>query len=74
MRWRPAKAFLLDERNALVQEIALDPQCGVTLPEAMTSAFMTFVATVAFFAIAGPLALAFGADSRPNDCQQRRWL
>jgi len=34
---------------------------GVTLPEAMTSAFMTFVATVAFFAIAGPLALVFGA-------------
>src|SRR3989454_4006054 len=34
---------------------------GVTLPEAMTSAFMTFVATIAFFAIAGPLALVFGA-------------
>src|SRR5213596_4130677 len=36
---------------------------GVTLPEAMTSAFMTFVATVAFFAIAGPLALVFGAGA-----------
>ncbi|MGH7644874.1 MAG: lysylphosphatidylglycerol synthase transmembrane domain-containing protein [Gemmatimonadales bacterium] len=36
-------------------------RAGVRLPEAMTSTFMTFVATVAFFAIAGPLAIAFGA-------------
>jgi glycosyltransferase 2 family protein len=36
-------------------------RAGVTLPEAVTSTFMTFVATVAFFAIAGPLALVFGA-------------
>jgi uncharacterized protein (TIRG00374 family) len=34
---------------------------GVRLPEAMTSTFMTFVATVAFFAIAGPLAIYLGA-------------
>src|SRR5437870_3811949 len=34
---------------------------GVRLPEAVTSTFMTFVATVAFFAIAGPLAIYFGA-------------
>jgi len=34
---------------------------GVRVPEAMTSTFMTFVATVAFFAIAGPLAIWFGA-------------
>src|SRR6266704_4946521 len=34
---------------------------GVRLPESMTSTFMTFVATVAFFAIAGPLAIYFGA-------------
>ncbi len=34
---------------------------NVGLPEAMTSTFMTFVATVAFFAIAGPLAIYFGA-------------
>src|SRR6185503_621076 len=34
---------------------------GVRLPEAMTSTFMTFVATVAFFAIAGPMAIYFGA-------------
>src|SRR3989454_216720 len=34
---------------------------GVRLPEAMTSTFMTFVATVAFFAIAGPLTIYFGA-------------
>ena len=37
---------------------------GVPLPVAVTSTFMSFVATVLFFAIAGPLALAFGAGSR----------
>jgi uncharacterized protein (TIRG00374 family) len=36
-------------------------RAGVRLPEAMTSTFMTFVATVAFFAIAGPLAIYLGA-------------
>src|SRR5438046_7238916 len=34
---------------------------GVRLPEAMTSTFMTFVATVVFFALAGPLAIYLGA-------------
>jgi uncharacterized protein (TIRG00374 family) len=34
---------------------------GVQLPEAMTSVFITFVATVAFFALAGPLAIILGA-------------
>src|SRR5437899_5295457 len=34
---------------------------GVRLPEAMTSTFMTFVATVAFFSLAGPLAIYLGA-------------
>lgn len=34
---------------------------GVRLPEAMTSTFMTFIATVAFFAIAGPMAIYAGA-------------
>src|SRR6266545_4696590 len=36
-------------------------RAGVKLPEALTSVFMTFVATVIFFAIAGPLAIWFGA-------------
>ena len=36
-------------------------RAGVRLPEAVTSTFMTFVATVVFFAIAGPLAIYFGA-------------
>lgn len=36
-------------------------QSGIDLPEAMTSVFITFVATVAFFAIAGPLAIFLGA-------------
>ncbi|HXI63258.1 MAG TPA: lysylphosphatidylglycerol synthase transmembrane domain-containing protein [Gemmatimonadales bacterium] len=34
---------------------------GVRLPEAMTSTFITFVATVVFFAVAGPLAIYLGA-------------
>ena len=36
-------------------------EAGIRLPEAMTSVFITFVATVAFFAIAGPLAIFLGA-------------
>src|SRR5439155_12319506 len=35
-------------------------RAGVRLPEAMTSTFLTFVATVIFFAVAGPLAVIFG--------------
>lgn len=34
---------------------------GVPLPEAMISSLMTFVATVVFFSVAGPVALALGA-------------
>jgi hypothetical protein len=34
---------------------------GVPLPVAVTSTFMSFVATILFFAFAGPLALLFGA-------------
>ncbi|MEO8200322.1 MAG: lysylphosphatidylglycerol synthase transmembrane domain-containing protein [Gemmatimonadota bacterium] len=34
---------------------------GVSLPVAVTSTLMTFIATVLFFAIAGPMALIFGA-------------
>ena len=34
---------------------------GIPVPEGVTSIFVTFVATVAFFAIAGPLAVFFGA-------------
>lgn len=36
-------------------------QHGVPYPEATSSSFITFVATILFFAIAGPLALVFGA-------------
>ncbi|HEV8263474.1 MAG TPA: lysylphosphatidylglycerol synthase transmembrane domain-containing protein [Gemmatimonadales bacterium] len=35
-------------------------RAGVRLPEALASVFMTFVATVVFFAIAGPLAIWLG--------------
>jgi len=34
MRWRPAKGFLLDERNVPVHEFVLDPACAVTFAEA----------------------------------------
>src|SRR6267142_1117428 len=34
---------------------------GVPVPEAITSIFVTFIATVGFFAIAGPLAVWLGA-------------
>lgn len=34
---------------------------GIPLPVAVTSTLMSFIATIAFFAIAGPLAIAFGA-------------
>jgi glycosyltransferase 2 family protein len=34
---------------------------GVPLPVAVSSTFMSFVSTVLFFAIAGPLAIVFGA-------------
>lgn len=34
---------------------------GIPLPKAMTTVLMSFIATVAFFAIAGPLALVLGA-------------
>jgi glycosyltransferase 2 family protein len=34
---------------------------GLPLPVAVTSTFISFVATILFFAIAGPLALVFGA-------------
>ena len=36
---------------------------GVPLPEAMTSTAMSFLTTVIFFAIAGPLAVVFGAGT-----------
>jgi hypothetical protein len=36
---------------------------GVPVPEAMTSTVMSFLTTVIFFAIAGPLAVVFGAGT-----------
>src|SRR3989475_1004617 len=40
-------------------------RAGVRLPEAMTSTFMTFVATVIFFAVAGPPPPYLGAGEAP---------
>ena len=34
-RWRPAKAFLVDERSQLLREFILDPSCQVTYEEAV---------------------------------------
>lgn len=36
-------------------------RAGVPVPEAMIATFMSFVGTVAFFAVAGPLAIVLGA-------------
>src|SRR2546428_12518059 len=36
-------------------------RAGVPVPVALSSIFVTFMATVGFFAIAGPLAVWFGA-------------
>ena len=33
-RWRPTKAFLVDERGRLLREFTLDPKCKVTYAEA----------------------------------------
>jgi uncharacterized protein (TIRG00374 family) len=40
---------------------------GVSLPVAVTSTLMTFIATVIFFAIAGPLAVVVGAGKSLGD-------
>jgi glycosyltransferase 2 family protein len=40
---------------------------GVSLPVAVTSTLMTFIATVIFFAIAGPMAVVFGAGKSLGD-------
>ena len=34
-RWRPAKAFLVDERGQLLREFTLDPSCEVTYEQAV---------------------------------------
>ncbi len=36
-------------------------RCGVPVPEATIASFMSFVGTVVFFAVAGPLAIVLGA-------------
>lgn len=42
-------------------QIFVQKRAGVPIPEATTSSLMSFVATVVFFAIVGPLAIVFGA-------------
>ncbi|HXK37274.1 MAG TPA: tandem-95 repeat protein, partial [Candidatus Paceibacterota bacterium] len=34
-RWRPAKAFLVDDRRRLIREFTLDPRCEVTYEQTM---------------------------------------
>jgi uncharacterized protein (TIRG00374 family) len=40
---------------------------GIPVPKAMTTVLMSFIATVIFFAISGPLALVFGAGNALGD-------
>src|SRR5690606_1241817 len=40
---------------------------GVPMPVALTAALMTFIATIVFFAIVGPLAIALGAGRSLGD-------
>lgn len=42
-------------------QIFVMKRAGVPIPESTTSSLMSFVATVAFFAIVGPVAIVFGA-------------
>jgi len=59
-RWLTAKAFLLDERNGLVHEFALDPTCSVSFQDAhVAGAFMAVGAPV-------PLGRYFAQTVRAN--------
>jgi len=42
-RWRPAKAFLVDERGRLLREFTLDPSCQVTYDQAVQAGVLDAV-------------------------------
>ena len=43
-RWRPAKAFLVDERGQMLREFTLDPSCQVTYDQAVGAGVLDAVA------------------------------
>lgn len=42
-RWRPAKAFLVDERGKMLREFTLDPSCQVTYEQAVDAGVLDAV-------------------------------
>ncbi len=42
-RWRPAKAFLVDERGRMLREFTLDPSCQVTYDQAVEAGVLDAV-------------------------------
>ena len=42
-RWRPAKAFLVDEKNRMLREFTLDPSCRVTYDQAVQAGVLDAV-------------------------------
>src|SRR3989475_1642023 len=42
-RWRPAKAFLVDERGKMLREFTLDPSCQVTYDQAVQAGVLDAV-------------------------------
>ena len=42
-RWRPAKAFLVDERGQMIREFTLNPSCRVTYDEAVQAGVLDAV-------------------------------
>src|SRR3989442_8757750 len=39
-RWRPAKAFLVDDSGRMIREFTLDPSCQVTYDQAVQSGIL----------------------------------
>src|SRR2546427_559132 len=42
-RWRPAKAFLVDDSNRMIREFTLDPSCQVTYDQAVQAGILDAV-------------------------------
>src|SRR3989441_10528915 len=39
-RWRPAKAFLVDDNSRMIREFTLDPSCQVTYDQAVQAGIL----------------------------------
>src|SRR5205823_13019247 len=44
-RWRPAKAFLIDEKDQMLREFTLDPSCRVTYDQAVQAGVLNAIDT-----------------------------